>query len=415
MTRRRWRSRSTSPTTSPSSTATTSGTILRYLRGRLSADVAEDAAHEVFLRAFRQRAELRAAVSDGAPMAVRDRRQRDRRPPPQRGPAAARPRARVAGGDLRAPHPVLRGRSRAVRRAGRRAAPPLARRPRGAAADGLGRTVLRGNRDRPRHRRRHCALADRPSAGVPARGAVDRHPERPPVRREGSMSERDLDDLLHGLLDAANPPADALARVRGPRARPPGPDDGVPSRVRCARPSAPRAARCSRWSPSAASRPGPQRPRRSRSRCRRPGDRTIEIVADPANPSRRSRSPRSRRARRTRRARSAIFRALTRNGAPGVRPTTHVGSARPTARRPGSSPGPTRTCFGADNDSGTGYTCTSNASVMRGGLSTPTSTRRARSARSTWCPDEVVSADAGGQTFAPHNNLIVMTYPSGTE
>lgn len=29
--------------------------ILRYLRGRLSADVAEDAAHEVFLRAFRQR------------------------------------------------------------------------------------------------------------------------------------------------------------------------------------------------------------------------------------------------------------------------------------------------------------------------------------------------------------------------
>ncbi len=32
------------------------GTILRYLRGRLSPDVAEDAAHEVFLRAFRQRA-----------------------------------------------------------------------------------------------------------------------------------------------------------------------------------------------------------------------------------------------------------------------------------------------------------------------------------------------------------------------
>ncbi len=31
------------------------GTILRYLRGRLSPDVAEDAAHEVFLRAFRQR------------------------------------------------------------------------------------------------------------------------------------------------------------------------------------------------------------------------------------------------------------------------------------------------------------------------------------------------------------------------
>src|SRR5699024_7548185 len=33
------------------------GVILRYLRGRLSADVAEDAAHEVFLRAFRQRAD----------------------------------------------------------------------------------------------------------------------------------------------------------------------------------------------------------------------------------------------------------------------------------------------------------------------------------------------------------------------
>jgi RNA polymerase sigma factor (sigma-70 family) len=32
------------------------GTILRYLRGRLSLDIAEDAAHEVFLRAFRQRA-----------------------------------------------------------------------------------------------------------------------------------------------------------------------------------------------------------------------------------------------------------------------------------------------------------------------------------------------------------------------
>lgn len=31
------------------------GAILRYLRGRLSHDVAEDAAHEVFLRAFRQR------------------------------------------------------------------------------------------------------------------------------------------------------------------------------------------------------------------------------------------------------------------------------------------------------------------------------------------------------------------------
>ncbi len=32
------------------------GAVLRYLRGRLSPDVAEDAAHEVFLRAFRQRA-----------------------------------------------------------------------------------------------------------------------------------------------------------------------------------------------------------------------------------------------------------------------------------------------------------------------------------------------------------------------
>jgi RNA polymerase sigma factor (sigma-70 family) len=31
-------------------------TILRYLRGRLSPDLAEDATHEVFLRAFRQRA-----------------------------------------------------------------------------------------------------------------------------------------------------------------------------------------------------------------------------------------------------------------------------------------------------------------------------------------------------------------------
>lgn len=33
------------------------GTILRYLRGRLSPDLAEDATHEVFLRAFRQRAD----------------------------------------------------------------------------------------------------------------------------------------------------------------------------------------------------------------------------------------------------------------------------------------------------------------------------------------------------------------------
>ncbi|WP_354697275.1 ECF RNA polymerase sigma factor SigC [Paraconexibacter sp. AEG42_29] len=31
------------------------GPVLRYLRGRLGADLAEDAAHEVFLRAFRQR------------------------------------------------------------------------------------------------------------------------------------------------------------------------------------------------------------------------------------------------------------------------------------------------------------------------------------------------------------------------
>lgn len=43
------------------------GTILRYLRGRLSPDVAEDAAHEVFLRAFRQRESYEARFPTARP------------------------------------------------------------------------------------------------------------------------------------------------------------------------------------------------------------------------------------------------------------------------------------------------------------------------------------------------------------
>lgn len=43
------------------------GAILRYLRGRLSPDVAEDAAHEVFLRAFRQRESYEARFPTARP------------------------------------------------------------------------------------------------------------------------------------------------------------------------------------------------------------------------------------------------------------------------------------------------------------------------------------------------------------
>ncbi len=225
------------------------------------------------------------------------------------------------------------------------------------------------------------------------------------------MSERDLDDLLHGLLDATNPP-DALgaaeARVLDRL------DRTMQSRPRALR-AAFRSARRTVLALVAVGGVATGAAATAAIAIAMPSasEGRIEIVADPANPSRIAFSAVKQSTQPPDRRRLALFRALTRD-APGVRPEDARGVRAADGTQAWVIPGPTRTCFGADNDDGTGYTCTSNARVIRGGLSSASVDTEGTIRAIYLVPDDVVSASAGGQSVAPHNNLVVMSYPSGS-
>jgi len=211
------------------------------------------------------------------------------------------------------------------------------------------------------------------------------------------MSERDLDDLLHGLLDATNPP-DALgaaeARVLNRL------DQTMESRPRALR-AAFRSARRTMIALVAVGGVATGAAATAAIAIAMPSasEGTIEIVADPANPSRIAFTAVKQSTQEPDKRKLAIFRELTRD-APGVRP----GDARGVRASDGTQawviPGPTRTCFGADNGDGTGYSCTSNASVIRGGLSSAAIDTEGTVRAIYLVPDDVVSASAAGQSAA---------------
>jgi hypothetical protein len=225
------------------------------------------------------------------------------------------------------------------------------------------------------------------------------------------MSERDLDDLLHGMLDATNPP-DALgaaeARVLNRL------DQTMESRPRALR-AAFRSARRTMIALVAVGGVATGAAATAAIAIAMPSasEGTIEIVADPANPSRIAFTAVKESTHEPDQRTLAMFRALTRD-APGLRP----GDARGVRASDGTQawviPGPTRTCFGADNSDGTGYTCTNNANVIRGALSSAEVNNEGTIRAVYLVPDQVVTATASGQSVAPHNNLVVISYPAGS-
>lgn len=223
------------------------------------------------------------------------------------------------------------------------------------------------------------------------------------------MSERDLDDLLYGLLDATNP-ADELgaaeARVLNRL------DQTMASRPRALR-AAFRSARRTMLALVAVGGVATGAAATAAIAIAMPSARegTIEIVADPANPSRIAFTAVKKSTQEPDKRKLVMFRELTRD-APGLRPEDARGVRASDGTQAWIIPGPTRTCFGTDNDDGTGYTCTSNASVIRGGLASASVDTEGTVRAIYLVPDDVVSASAGGQRFAPHNNLVAMSYPA---
>lgn len=225
------------------------------------------------------------------------------------------------------------------------------------------------------------------------------------------MSERDLDDLLYGLLDATNPPDElgaAEARVLNRL------DQTMASRPRALR-AAFRSARRTMLALVAVGGVATGAAGTAAIAIAMPSatEGRIEIVADPANPGRIAFSAVKRSTQQPSRSQAVIFRDLARDF-PGIRPEDARGVRASDGTQAWVIPGPDRTCFGADNDDGTGYTCTSNARVIKGGLSTAAVDTDGTVHAIYLVPDDVSTATAGGQRFAPHNNLVVMTYPSGS-
>lgn len=225
------------------------------------------------------------------------------------------------------------------------------------------------------------------------------------------MSERDLDDLLYGLLDATNPPDElgaAEARVLNRL------DQTMASRPRALR-AAFRSARRTMLALVAVGGVATGAAATAAIAIAMPSasEGTIEIVADPANPERIAFTAVKQSTQKPDRVQRVIFRELARN-APGLRLEDVRGVRASDGTQAWVLPGPTRTCFAADNDDGTGYTCASNASVIRGALSTASVDTEGTVHAIYLVPDDVISASAGGQSAAPHNNLVAMSYPSGS-
>ncbi len=225
------------------------------------------------------------------------------------------------------------------------------------------------------------------------------------------MSERDLDDLLLGLRDTANPLdalADAEARVLDRL------DRTMESRPRALR-AAFRSARRTVLALVAVGGVATGAAATAAIAIAGPWNdpAPIEIVADPANPDRIVFSAVARSTQRPDAQHRRIFLGLT-HAAPDIRPDDARGVRTADGTQAWVIPGPTRTCFGADNDDGTGFTCTSNARVVRGGLSSASVDVDGTVQAIYLVPDQIESARAAGRTFTPHDNLIAMSYPAGS-
>lgn len=75
--------------------------------------------------------------------------------------------------------------------------------------------------------------------------------------------------------------------------------------------------------------------------------------------------------------------------------------------------GTAHTCFGAQNEDGTGYACETNALARRGALSTAAVDGSGKVRAIYLVPDDVLAITAGGATFRPTNNLVAATYDEG--
>ncbi|MFA4929642.1 MAG: hypothetical protein WC558_14080, partial [Patulibacter sp.] len=180
------------------------------------------------------------------------------------------------------------------------------------------------------------------------------------------MSERDLDDLLLGLRDTANPldaVAEAEARVLNRL------DRTMESRPRALR-AAFRSARRTMLALVAVGGVATGATATAAIAIAMPGERSrpMEFLAAPANPEQIAFSALNQSTERPSASQLSAFRVLERSS-PGIR----VDDARIVRASDGSQawviPGPARTCFGVENQEGAGTVCKSNSSVVRGGLS----------------------------------------------
>lgn len=229
------------------------------------------------------------------------------------------------------------------------------------------------------------------------------------------MSERDLDDLLRGLRDTANPldaVAEAEARVLDRLDRT---MESRPRALRAAFRSARRtmlalvalggvATGAAATAAIAAALPSSDGPAASK---------PSEIRAAPANPSTLPFSAVERSTQRPDGNVRRVFRALAAQH-PGLQSDDARGIVAADGTQAWVLPGSSHTCFGATNREGAGYTCETNARAASGALAAA-EVLEDGSVRAVYLvPDDVVAARVGGREFRPRNNLVVVTYPEGT-
>jgi hypothetical protein len=134
-----------------------------------------------------------------------------------------------------------------------------------------------------------------------------------------------------------------------------------------------------------------------------------ELRADPANPSRVAYAAVERSTVRPTGRTRVLLGVLARRF-----PDVDLAAARGIEAADGTRgwvvPGRKHTCFGAENDDGTGYTCVSNARARLGALSTAAVSPDGRIRAIYLVPDGVDRLEADGRTFRPRGNLVVATY-----
>lgn len=139
------------------------------------------------------------------------------------------------------------------------------------------------------------------------------------------------------------------------------------------------------------------------------GAQGAELRADAANPSRVAYTAVTRSEVRPEGRTRVLLRVLARRF-----PDVDLAAARGIEAADGTRawvvPGRKHTCFGAQNDDGTGYTCVANARARLGALSTAAVGSDGRIRAIYLVPDDVDRLEADGQAFRPRGNLVVATY-----